>query len=224
MVIFINVVTFLNDNPITLKMPIIVKESETNGYTLGIWEITEEENYFLKHLRLSKNDKELLNKAKSNQRRFEILSVRLLLKSLGLDLEISYSESGKPIVQSGNISISHTKLYSAILYHPQKNVCVDIEKISNIVSKGKHLVFNESEIEYANNAPERLTILWCCKECIVKIRDNVNVNFLTQISINPIKAGQPIECVYIESGLNKRYLFRHLRINDHIIVWGIDNC
>jgi phosphopantetheinyl transferase len=201
-------------------LPLVLKDFNTLGYSLGIWEIIEDESFFVKRLNLSDKDKELLKNAKNNQRRLEILSVRLLLKSLGINLDISHSDTGKPIVQSGNISISHTKRYSALVYHPQKKVCVDIEKISNIVSKSKHLAFSKSEIEFAGIDLELLTTMWCCKECVVKLTNNIRINFTEQIYVHPFKENSIIQCDYTNYRTTSHLFFNYLTIKDHVIVWG----
>lgn len=202
-------------------MPIFLVDKSNSGYIMGVWEVTEGEEYFLNNLTLSLFDQELLNRAKNPKRRLEILSVRLLAKSLGLSINIRYSDTGKPKVENGNISISHSKGFSAIIYHKDSNVTIDIEKPSNIIAKSKHLVFNSKEIEFAGNNLKLLTTLWCCKECVVKLTNDLKVNYLTQINIHPFGKNSIIECDYKDK--IKHYKFYHSCINNHIIVWGIDD-
>lgn len=205
-------------------MPIVLKNSSSSGYTIGVWEIIEDESFFLNQLQLSDNDNKLLDNAKNPQRRLEILSVRLLLKTLGLDFEIRHSKTGKPLVKVGNISISHTKHFSALIYHPQKRVCIDVEKVTNIIYKWKHIVFSNIEIGFTKGNPKHLTLLWCCKECVVKILDNRNIDFLNQIKIQPFGDKPEIMCDYISDNNDPiQFTFNYFNIRDHFCVWGIIN-
>ena len=204
-------------------MALVYKENNKDGVLIGIWEIIEQEDYFLDNLILSKNDQSLLNNAKSKRRRIEILSIRLLMKNLGLNFDISYTHTGKPTIQNGNISISHSKQYAAVIYHHYKTVSIDIEKPTEILFKAKHLVFNKNELSFADNNRTLFTILWCCKECVVKMTDNLSVNFLSQINIQPFYYGDIIKCDYVCSDEIKQYKFHYFSLNDHIVVWGNEN-
>lgn len=204
-------------------MPIVFNDLNNEGFHIGIWELKEPESFFEPKVTLTANLQKLLQSAKTSKRRIEILSVRLLMKILGIDCDIAYTHSGKPTIKSGNISISHSNNYSAVIFHKDKNVGIDIEKISNILIKGQHLVFNNYEINFANYSVEILTILWCCKECIVKLINNKKTDFLTEIHIHPFDREGIIECDYIKGKATNRFYFHQFKMNNHIVVWGNDD-
>jgi len=89
------------------------------------------------------------------------------------DNDLYYNELGKPILKGNkNISITHSKLFSAVIISDFK-VSIDIEnikdKIINITDK-----FIGYEYSYLNNLnyeKERLTFIWSIKECIYKISE-----------------------------------------------------
>lgn len=204
-------------------MPLVLKNINNYGYTLGVWEVVEQESFFLNNISLNTYDQEILGEAKSRRRRLDFLSIRYLAMKLGIYHTITYTPTGKPIIEKGNISISHSKRYSAIIYDQFRPVALDIEKITNILDKSKHLVFNDSEIQFAENNLTLLTILWCCKECVVKMTDNLKVNFLTDIFIPPFKVNSSIDCYYKSGSTVRQFKFSYMKISDHILVMGLDS-
>ena len=121
---------------------------------------------------LSKNTIEKLDKANSDIKKSEILSVRHLLKEFGFsDNDLYYNENGKPMLSNKqNISISHSKLFSSIIIS-DFNISIDIEKVSDKIAKvsSKFIDYEYSFLGDLNNELERLTLIWCVKECIYKI-------------------------------------------------------
>ncbi len=202
-------------------MPLLLKKSD-NKSLFGIWEINETEKYFLEQTDLSKNDIHLLEKIKNQKRKLEVLAVRLLIKKLKLNLDISYTETGKPIVDTGKISISHSDKLAGIIYHPALDCSIDIEKISEKITRTKHKAFCDDEIDFAKNDKKKLTILWCCKECIFKIANKQGIDFINQIKIKPFKKNESIFCDFIDDTEIKTYKLEYIEIKNYIIVWCFD--
>ena len=128
----------------------------------------------------------------SEHRRCEWLSVRILLKKLiGKEKEIRYHSSGKPYLadQSYYISISHTKGYVAVILCKEKEVAIDIEQISPRVEKIKERFICEEEERNLSKENELLHLLlhWSAKESLFKILDEENIEFKTQLHINPFE-------------------------------------
>ena len=120
----------------------------------------------------SKNTIEKLNKVQSDVGKREILSIRHLLNEFGFsDNDLYYDENGKPMLSNKqNISISHSKLFSSIIIS-DFNVSIDIEKVRDKIAKvsDKFIDYEYSFLGNLNNEVERLTLIWCIKECIYKI-------------------------------------------------------
>ena len=128
----------------------------------------------------------------SEHRRCEWLSVRILLKKLtGTEKEIRYHASGKPYLadQSYHIGISHTKGYVAVILSKEKEVAVDIEHISPRVEKIKERFISEEEERNLSKENElhHLLLHWSAKESLFKILDEENIEFKTQLHINPFE-------------------------------------
>ena len=92
----------------------------------------------------------ILNRYKSEGRKSEWLSVRVLLKELtGSEPDILYHDNGAPYLpeSSLHISISHTKGFAAVLLSPNKPVGIDIEYRSERIHRIKSRFLSETEFE-----------------------------------------------------------------------------
>ena len=151
----------------------IYKSYIPNSFTrVKVWKISESYQELLSSIDLSKNTIEKLNKVQSDVGKREILSIRHLLNEFGFsDNDLYYDENGKPMLSNKqNISISHSKLFSSIIIS-DFNVSIDIEKVSDKIAKvsDKFINYEYSFLGNLNNELERLTLIWCIKECIYKI-------------------------------------------------------
>ncbi len=130
-----------------------------------------------------------IDNCKAPKRRIELLSVRALLKAVGINQTIHYNDS-KPYLDNGYISISHSADIAAIIYNPDYPVGIDIEKISSRIQRIATRAFSDEEIAVANGDLEKLTILWNCKECVFKLADDEGIDFREMISIQLAEMSQ----------------------------------
>ncbi len=136
---------------------------------LGIWAIEETvEQLFEQYPHLKDLKVYLDEKYKNEGRKNEILAVRALLYEMTHEessKRISHEPSGKPLLKGYFISISHTKGYAAVIMSKTRNVAVDIEYVSDRVSKivDKFIRSDEDsstiEVQLKN---------WCAKETVYK--------------------------------------------------------
>ncbi|UKK73867.1 siderophore biosynthesis protein [Segatella bryantii] len=136
---------------------------------LGIWAIEETvEQLFEQYPHLKDLKVYLDEKYKNEGRKKEILAVRALLYEMTHEESskcISHEPSGKPLLKGYFISISHTKGYAAVIMSKTRNVAVDIEYVSDRVSKivDKFIRSDEDsstiEVQLKN---------WCAKETVYK--------------------------------------------------------
>ena len=136
---------------------------------LGIWAIEETvEQLFEQYPHLKDLKVYLDEKYKNEGRKKEILAVRALLYEMTHEessKRISHEPSGKPSLKGYFISISHTKGYAAVIMSKTRNVAVDIEYVSDRVSKivDKFIRSDEDsstiEVQLKN---------WCAKETVYK--------------------------------------------------------
>ena len=130
-------------------MPIVYKKAHLSSI-IAVWESTEDLNFLVKKAQLSADELALLRNFKSESRKREFLTVRVLLKELfpSENLIISYSKNGKPNLNGNkNISISHTKTYVAVMVGEFKHGGIDLETINERIFKLATKFLNESEIE-----------------------------------------------------------------------------
>lgn len=144
-----------------------------------IWHITESPDVLYGMLATHKYDAQLAEK-RHEARRAEWLAVRLLVAEvLGTEKEVAYHASGRPFLTDGSfhISISHTKEYAALAYHPDKEIGADIEYISSRVERIAHRFTSSDEAAYieSQNESDRMMyhlVNWSAKETLYKLVDN----------------------------------------------------
>lgn len=165
---------------------------------LAIWHITESPGELRALLATDKYDAQLSDK-RCEIRRAEWLAVRLLLAQvLGADKTIAYHDSGRPYLTDGSlhISVSHTREYAVIAYHPKRRVGVDIEYISSRVERIAHRFTRPDEEAYIALRDERERIMyylinWSAKETLYKLVDDVKAaDFRTVFCIKPYELGE----------------------------------
>ena len=156
--------------------------------------INLEENNFLslfvepkiniKSTYLTDNEKLYLKKITNENRKQEFLQIRALRnKSIG-EIEIDYTESGKPYLVNSKeyISISHSLNFIGILKAPF-DVGLDIEEINERIIKIKNRFLNEKELKLFDSSIENLTIAWTLKEALFKLNTRNGIDFRKELLI-----------------------------------------
>jgi len=152
------------------------------GGGLAVWQIVEDEATLLAILRdMLKPDVYAallsgLTSLHNPTRRGEWLAVRALVAHcLGGDKVIAYESSGCPYLtdHSCEISISHTKGYAALVWHPTQAVGVDIERRTDRVMRVVKKYVNEAEQTALKgssfHSPDGELLLWTAKEALYKV-------------------------------------------------------
>lgn len=216
---------------------------------LAFWKMEESEEQLRAMCDLCDEDLCRIDNCKAPKRRIELLSVRALLKAVGINQTIHYNDS-KPYLDNGYISISHSPDIAAIIYSPDNPVGIDIEKISPRIQRIATRAFSDDEIAAANGDLEKLTILWNCKECVFKLADDEGIDFREMISIqlaemspetpperqskgqtkgsrngSIIEVSRGLSEGLIDATLTKFGKTRHfslsaMKIEDNTVVWG----
>ena len=151
----------------------------------------------------------------SEKRKKEWISSRLLLKEINPKHSISYNESGSPKLNNKhNISISHSKEFVAIIIS-QKNVGIDIEKISEKSIKVSSKFISEDNIK--NLTTEKATLIWCCKEAIFKWHEKGGIDFIADIKIYPFKKMEEGKITADFRGIP--LILNYQKINNHYLVY-----
>jgi phosphopantetheinyl transferase len=154
-----------------------------------IWKIEESIDELQKGITLSKNSKTRLDSMKSELHQKGFLSIRHLLKEINLtDADINYDEFGKPHLTNGrHISITHSFIFTAIIFSDEIPVGIDIEKQREKILKIAHKFTPIEEYKTIANVDAlicKLTIVWGAKESLYKIYGKKKLLFLHHIYVN----------------------------------------
>ncbi len=173
-------------------MALISIRQVSENINLGLWKIEESSDSFFHNFSfLEKYRDSFSNLYKSEKRLCEVLAVRVLIhEMLGTDVALLHDANGAPYLENGmNIGISHTNGYAAVIISQQHRVSVDIERISNRVSRITDKFLRPDE--KAVTVTEQL-LHWCTKETLYKLypEDDLKFEEMKVLSIN----GSDIKC------------------------------
>jgi phosphopantetheinyl transferase (holo-ACP synthase) len=207
-------------------MAIILNEPFNEDGILGMWEITEDFDTLMSMVNLDDKDLERLDGFKNHQRKLEWLSVRVLLNTLtDKDSRIVYGPERKPYLHnnSHNISISHSRDFTAILLNKKRRVGLDLEFMSDKVLRIAEKFMRPEEIGSIDKDQEiyHLYLHWCAKEALYKICDKVDINFVTNLKIEPFKPKEKglIIGVVNNSYMNEKFTLNYFTHKNYAIVW-----
>jgi 4'-phosphopantetheinyl transferase EntD len=207
-------------------MGVIVREHFNEDVEFGIWEITEDYDTLMSKLNLDEKDLETVERFKNHKRKLEWLSVRTLLNEvLGKHSKIVYGPERKPYLHNNeyNISISHSKNLTSILLSKKKRVGLDLEFMSTKILRIADKFLRDEELANIKKDQElyHLYLHWCAKEALYKICDKVDINFVTNLTIEeftPKEKGLIFGTVN-NSYMNERFTLNYFTIKNYSIVW-----
>lgn len=183
-------------------MPKILHQTFRGG-GIAVWHIEESSDVLYGLLCTHRYDEQLKNITHEG-RRAEWLAVRVLLSEvLSPDKTIAYQPSGRPFLtdHSYHISISHTKGYAALAYHPASSVGIDVEYISSRVERVAHRFTNVAEQRYIDTHAEAERqmyhlVNWSVKETLYKSFDAPEAaDFQSVFTIQPYQLASQGEVV-----------------------------
>ena len=166
-------------------MPLIYSHQINAATKIGVWHITEGEDFFLAAVTLQRN-------ITHPHKRLQHLAGRYLLRELypNFPVEmIAIADTRKPFLEDEayHFSISHCGDYAAVIVSTQNRVGVDIEiphlKIENIqhkfLSEKEQFMLAKEQAEYHVS----LTMAWSIKEAIFKWYGSGEVDFIKHMEI-----------------------------------------
>jgi phosphopantetheinyl transferase len=154
-----------------------------------IWKIEESVDELKNGISLTEKNAVRLGAMKSEIHQKGFLSIRHLLKKVGLsDTDLQYDEFGKPHLDGGRyISISHSFSFTAIIFSYENPVGIDIEKQREKILKIAHKFTPIEEYKTIANVDaliSKLTIVWGAKESLYKIYGKKKLLFLHHIYVD----------------------------------------
>lgn len=209
-------------------MPLTDYLIETEHARLGIWRITESEDYFIRKLPLKDYEKAELETLKG-RRRLEWLSGRYLVHIMtGWAHEYIKDEYGKPHLKDSpyHISISHSADFATAIIAPQL-VGIDIQyltpKLENVASR----VMNDNKLKnlHEEKRLEHLHVYWGAKEALFKAYGKRELDFKKNILIEPFHysdtEGDSHGSV-IKDNIKMDFDIFYKKIENYILVYAIE--
>lgn len=201
-------------------MPLVYQQNINANTRLGVWHITEDENFFLEKVPLQKD-------ITHPHKRLQHLAGRLLLSELYEDFPIrliQIADTRKPYLPGDafHFSISHCGDYAAAIVSKENRVGVDIEVPQEKIEKIRHkfLEANEQELLFALQTEnlKALTMAWSIKESMFKWYAAGKVDFREHMQINT--------CYLKDNQFSANCIFKkeetiHLKVNG---IFFNDNC
>ena len=166
-------------------MPLIYQHQINSATKIGVWHITEEQNFFLNYVPLQRS-------ITHPHKRLQHLAGRYLLRELFPEFPLTLimiADTRKPFLEDDafHFSISHCGDYAAAIVSRKNRVGVDIEIPHPKIDKIQHkfLSDNEKKIlsETDGDAVEKLTMAWSIKEAMFKWYGTGQVDFIEDMNI-----------------------------------------
>ena len=220
-------------------MPIFFQQDIDESTRLAVWQIAEEEGFFLQHVPLQRN-------ITHPHKRLQHLAGRYMLQYLFPDFPINLikiADTRKPYLEDEayHFSISHCSNYAAAIVSKNKRVGVDIEVPTPKVEKIKHkFLHDEEQLALSDQQSEissgqdffnskhqipnpKLTLLWSCKEAVFKWWSYGNVDFSEMIRIEPFQMNQQgvINSRFISEGETIDLLLHYQLFKGICLAWVV---
>jgi phosphopantetheinyl transferase len=185
-------------------MPLIYHQQINAATKIGVWHITEAENFFFQKVSLQRN-------ITHPHKRLQHLAGRHLLLDLFPNFPlalIQIADTRKPFLadEAFHFSISHCGDYAAAIASTQNRVGVDIEIPHPKVERIQHKFITEKEKGIlddvsVNGHPEfsGLTMAWSIKEAMFKWQGTGEVDFKKHMQIEAINKTSNVfvaDCIF----------------------------
>jgi len=211
-------------------MPLLSHESIAPIGELGIWEITETEDFFIDKLDLFPTEKEYIATLKG-RRKLEWLAGRYLLHYMSgraIRGACIKDEFGKPYLEDSpyQISISHSRELASVIAAPF-SIGIDIQKLVGKIERIAHKFMRDNEMESLVDGTrlEHLHVYWGAKEALYKAYGRRELDFKKHIHIEPF--AYDLESGFcsgqvLKGDFKARYQIWYERRGDFILVWAIE--
>ena len=195
---------------------------------IGVWNLREQEEYFLPHLKDLVTEKKHLDDITHTKRRTEWLAGRWLIKQLVERMHLPFrgiwtDEYNKPHLTSDNatISISHAVPYVVAILNTKKPCGIDIEKLRDKLMPLSKKFLSEEELIMAKGDLTNLAILWGAKEALYKLHGRKSLIFKENLKIEELNfsVGQETFVGKLDIGdEHEKYTIRAGKFDDYVLV------
>ncbi len=204
-------------------MPVYKKIDTGNGTYLGVWKLTEELDELEAMVLLNDDEQAVYSQFRFEGRKREWLAVRALIREMrGCYTPVSYLPSGKPLIDGGFISISHTKGYVCVTLS-DKPTAVDIEYLSNRADRYFQRFVSSDELEFIDSQQFSLYVLliWSAKEMLFKLFDRQGVIFNSDLFVKSFKVEKSGDFTggISQEGFNAEVKMSYWVTDDFVLVY-----
>jgi len=119
----------------------------------------------------------------SDKRKLEFYFSRVLWLTFNQNRTITYKSSGKPILDKGFLSMSHSHNFVVICFSETTELGIDIEMISEKIDRVKSKFLHPKD-NYKNL--KELTQLWTIKEAFFKLFDGKDIFLMDDVCITSV--------------------------------------
>lgn len=198
----------------------LVKKVQKENFSLIVWKIEEDQEFFLSKLVLSLQENLEFQSIKPRNRKLEWLATRYAQRILVMD-SIYKDDFGKPFLNhiKGHLSLSHCSGYSAVIYG-EKPVGIDIEKIHPKIERiaSKFLSLKEMAFIDKQFPLKHLSFCWSIKESVYKYHGRRNLGFIEGIQIEEFKLADLSAKVKLLSSENSELLELQMESFEDIVL------
>lgn len=154
------------------------------SYTLIVQKISEGVDELLRRAHLPEREMQRYAEITSEHRKREWLKSKAMVwEEFGKNID--YTPSGAPVIEGGNISISHSRGYVAIIYCPERPCGIDVEWSGRDAVRMVHKFASPEEVEIARAIypPNPELLVWCAKETLYKYAGVDGAEFIRDLLI-----------------------------------------
>lgn len=208
-------------------MSVTFSKNISENCIITLWRIEEEADFFLEYLHISEKDLAICSKATHPVKQLEWLASRTCVKYTVEQLNYTYQgiekdEHNNPYLSKnqGFVSISHTSDYAVAIVSLENEVGIDIEKISDKLSRVANKFLSEPERLHAGDDLFKMCIYWCAKESLYKWFGKKNLSFKENIYIEPFK-GKPSMVkgkIFVDRVLRTEHQLEVFYVDDYVIT------
>jgi 4'-phosphopantetheinyl transferase len=194
---------------------------------ITLWKIEEPPSYFLDYLGIISIDLPELSNATHPVKQLEWLASRTCVKYSIEALNHPYCGIAKDqhnnpyfIDNQGFVSLSHTNEYAVAVVSFEDEVGIDIEKISDKLSRVAHKYLSPPEHLHAGNDLFKMCVYWCAKESLYKWYGKKNLSFKENIYIESFEENPSVLQgeIFVDGVLKTEHELAVFYVDDFVIT------
>ena len=211
-------------------MPLKFVKKINKQSSWALWEIEEEIGNFLLTVDLRKEEKSTYDLISNHYKKLEWLATRAIAGQMLESMDLPYNgiykdEHGKPHLNGaiGQISVTHSFPYVAVIFHYTEAVGIDLEKPRDKILKIAKKFLNVVEQAFSRLDVVKTTILWSVKESLYKLHGRKFVVFSENLEAKPFqleKEGLIQGLIKIDSNIDEINL-QYICYEDFVITYTI---